>query len=308
MTEAEWLTCVDPAAMLVWITAQPADRASRGNVTHYVASDRKLRLFACACCRQPEVWDGVVCGWCAGIGTRLEDVNPGYCATVTCEVCRGTGRTGGISDPRSRRAVEVAERYADGEATEEELAEANRRGHDACVEGVNRTQSKAEATHFAHALCRPILDVPRLFAGSEFGRPPSATQAALLRCIVGNPWRPAQSPPEWLRYARPAWLTPTVHNLARTIYEDRRWGDLGILADALEEADCPAEVTCSECGGKGKIGGGAPLASSTAQPVVTDHARCHGIGRIPNPLLAHLRSGDIHARGCWVVDLILGKS
>ena len=65
-------------------------------------------------------------------------------------------------------------------------------------------------------------------------------------------------------------LTRKDDALARScqrIYDDRRFQDLPILADALEEAGC-------------------------TDPEILGH--CRGPGE--------------HVRGCWVVDLILGKA
>jgi hypothetical protein len=53
--------------------------------------------------------------------------------------------------------------------------------------------------------------------------------------------------------------------MAAVIYRERRFGDLGIVGDALEEAGC-------------------------------DDA----------DLLDHCRAAVPHARGCWVVDALLG--
>jgi hypothetical protein len=71
VTEREWLEFVDLVVMLAFL---------RGK-----ASDRKLRLLACACWRR--IWP---------------------------HVCKGEGR----------HVVEVAERFADGQATAAELFEA----------------------------------------------------------------------------------------------------------------------------------------------------------------------------------------
>jgi hypothetical protein len=85
-----------------------------------------------------------------------------------------------------------------------------------------------------------------------------APQLLLLRDVFGNPFRP-------VTFA-PAWRTSTVLSLAQTIYDERQFQNLPILADALEDAGC-------------------------------DNAA----------ILGHCRQPGEHTRGCWVLDLVLGK-
>lgn len=79
--------------------------------------------------------------------------------------------------------------------------------------------------------------------------------------MLGNPFQPVLLDPAWL-----SWQTGTIPKLAHSIYQERAFDRLPILADALEEAGC-------------------------------DNAE----------ILAHCRQPGVHARGCWVVDLVLGK-
>jgi hypothetical protein len=65
----------------------------------------------------------------------------------------------------------------------------------------------------------------------------------------------------------PAWLTSDVMLLARGIYNDRAFDRMPILADALQDAGCDSE-----------------------------------------DVLKHCRDANqVHVRGCWVVDMLLGN-
>jgi hypothetical protein len=55
----------------------------------------------------------------------------------------------------------------------------------------------------------------------------------LLHEVFGNPFQPVTIAPEWL-----AWNHGLVRQMAEGIYEDRRFDECPILADALAEAGC----------------------------------------------------------------------
>jgi hypothetical protein len=178
-----------------------------------------------------------------------------------------------LADERSRRALGVAERYADGDATDDELdasfeaafdagAElAEEKGRDpAAFVAAGRDPLRAAAWG-ASSAAHPdeSADDVAFEAADATGTPgEEEAQCELLRCLFGDPLR---SPP-----VEPPWLTPTVKGLAEGIYRDGAFGRLPILAAALQDAGCD-------------------------DPAILDHCR----------------PDRTHARGCWVIDLVLGK-
>jgi hypothetical protein len=227
MTESEWLRCDDPQAMLefLWTSGK--------------ASDRKLRLFACACCRR--IWPL-------------------------------------LTDERSRRAVEVAEGFADGQVSREELAaacaaadrahcEAPRQANFRSLDAAPHTAEEDLSCSAADAAASAADAVQIAARGDEKAKVEECQkQATLLHCIFASPFRP---PPA----LDPRLLTPDLVALAQSIYEE--WelpggildrSRLAVLADALEDAGCPDAE-----------------------------------------LLGHLRGGGEHVRGCWAVDVLTGR-
>jgi hypothetical protein len=174
------------------------------------ATYRKLRLFAVACCRR--IWNR-------------------------------------MTDERSRKAVEVAERYADGEVSEEQLGAASREAAEVGI-GFGLQCSSANAAGFA-ALRDGLFsghvraDRCASFAARVADPAEPASQAALLRCIFG----PLCFRPVTLN---PSALTSTVVQLAETIYLERAFHRLPILGDALEDAGCTSADILDHCRGGGE--------------------------------------------------------
>ncbi|HVT68397.1 MAG TPA: hypothetical protein VHF26_11645 [Trebonia sp.] len=229
------------------------------------ASDRKLRLLAAACCRR--VWDWM-------------------------------GRGG-------RRAVEMLERRADGDAAEDDLLQAVAAVAEEWMEEWG-THHPTNAAYCATGYCSagaapaPALDAARdaaavvaLAVGAEasvaravsLGYPPPAqpySEQDAAACREAAAEAQAAERKVQCRLVRDIFHCPcrpvflhrswghagdrAVLKLVGTIYRERAFDLLPVLGDALEDAGCE-DVQ----------------------------------------VLAHCRSERLHARGCWLLDALLGK-
>lgn len=231
MTEAEWLASANPSDML--------------HCHWQGVSDRKFRLFAAACCRR--IWQR-------------------------------------MTDERARKMVEVTERHADQLASNEEWRDAGSGVLLAWEESLTFMMSEADKTvgmraaHYATSAAwwlspggvlrhgwgpfwadQVAHDTATAVHNDYIKSPEHAPQCALWRDIRGNPFR---SPT-----LDPSCVTPSVQALATAIYAPKSFGDVPVLADALEEAGCR-----------------------------------------DGDILGHLRQPGEHVRGCWALDLLLGKT
>jgi len=68
-------------------------------------------------------------------------------------------------------------------------------------------------------------------------------EPTILRDIFGNPFRPITIDPRW--------LTSTVIDLARTIYDEKAFDRMPALADALKDAGCDNDEILSHCRNEG---------------------------------------------------------
>jgi hypothetical protein len=280
MTEAEWLTCGDPSSMMDFRWVRENGYAAHWWDTFWQpATERRLRLFVVACCSR--IWrlipeglqreavlaaermaDGLAStSELAEVEERLREDDDRAQARVSALYAsnRWEGRR---HDRYDQIRPETVARYA--LAKRADLFQAVARGAAVLEAGADEAFDLGEPFEMGdrigsiaglsdEQIAVRRVDWERRYAAER------AAQAALLRCIFGNPFRPVA--------VDPAWLTPTVVQLAQGIYDDRAFDRLPILADALQDAGCDND-----------------------------------------DVLNHCRDDGPHARGCWVVDLVLGKS
>lgn len=238
MTEADWHSSNDIRKLLNFLCrAHKAARTKFGR--------RKLRLFACACCRSL-FW---------------------HLPILECY----------------RQVVELAEQFADDAVTRPELSAAvaqcpsphhlpNRLAEDEIYLGswaMHCTGAAAPKNAFAYSVFRSVFFRTAYKEAVDPSAKPSRKQLQafnrrlcdLLRDVFGNPFAPVTIDPVWL-----TWNDGTIPKIAQSIEAGRAFESMPVLADVLEEAGCQARA-----------------------------------------IVDHCRQPAEHARGCWVLDLLLGR-
>ncbi len=322
MLESRWLECKRPSPMLRFVAGR--------------ASPRKLRLFVCACCRRLWPWLRDEAGRQAVEELERQADTRGT-LTPTAAVRKLALRSMDAADEK-RQAALAARQEADrrraavwgsiwvgdppepsllvrsaaealeASAMEQEaqaavraaqlvhsLAEGLRDSGEAAqeavqvvVDGRQAAITRACSARWVHRADREAdRPVPRGKAAlrasqaahwiemqedslherhvrldEQAAKAERRAQAALVRDLFGNPYHPAAIEPACLD-----WNEACIVKMARIIYDERKYQDMAILADALEEAGCDNSEVVNHC-----------------------------------------RQPGEHARGCWLLDLLLGRA
>jgi hypothetical protein len=147
VTKKEWLKCEDPVVALYYMPGRP--------------SDRKLRLFGCACVRR--VWDQ-------------------------------------IPSSRGRKLVEIAENFADGLVAESVLNTAFDGGRGGFTQSQGYYTATEAAITTCRPSARDAAAAARYVAQANYFEKWAVErrmQASLFREIVGNPFQPAHVQADW---------------------------------------------------------------------------------------------------------------
>lgn len=214
MTEDDWLASADPDGIYLPNPNIQPDRMLQFLRVHRRVDKtkhgrRKLRLFACACCRR--FWSS-------------------------------------LSD-ESREALDIAERYTDGKATKKDFGYAWRisvrqygrgpRTADGIAGHVVEAGAMTAAALVPMVCYSVVASVPRQpheLWSEKF------QQAAIIYDLFGNPFRTTAA----VEVSRLA-VVESIRELAEQIYHNRNFDDLSNLARELEQAGCTDPDLLEHC-------------------------------------------------------------
>jgi hypothetical protein len=148
---------------------------------------------------------------------------------------------------------------------------------------------------------------------------PYTSRASFLRCIFGNPFRfwymelgkirwiwmdhemcvgVDYLPAEWL-----SWNNGTVLKIAESIDSQKKWEDLPVLADALEEAGCDCEDLLRHLRGWERCW-------MCVETRGTEYDLCSVCGA-KNLFQLNKATGwvknEVHMKGCWALEMCLNR-
>lgn len=232
ITEQTWLTSDNPLPMLEYL---------RGK-----ASIRKLRLFVVAsCCRLGHIIgeENARCVRDTGEGCADGELDGKAVASLVKKHLRGNSPGSGSVDDDVHNYIWEAVRTI---ARTKTVAHAKN--------AATKTKIAAGAAAWAASEREKVSDVRALARARDAAwAVERKAQAALLRHLLGNPFRPCVAPDHW---------PSNVTKLADALYNGQDCGFA--LHDALLEAGHPE-------------------------------------------LAEHFRQEQSHPKGCWLVDVVLGK-
>ncbi len=173
-------------------------------------SDRKLRLFSCACCRR--LWDLLPTDECHSFIIAVEDFSDGK-----------------IAEPALKQAMRSAI------AASSQLVDKPGR---LAVKQLARSFYKFDPLQCAMFVPMEVDQGFRLASGTE--RPHDVWECDVAQDIIGPPSEAAIA-------FDVLWQTPEVLALAQAMYDARRFDRMEELAFALEEAGCSDKAILEHC-------------------------------------------------------------
>jgi len=197
-----------------------------------------------------------------------------------------------MTDPDPIKMIDLCEQCAEGQITESELGDLAHE-HRPAIGEEKMASAVANELYWwvadrykvhVDGFCEAVIYVPAIVAAVEAGLIQPQDDWRVIESVSDHPIFAStleQTELEWGALIRdiygpnpfqpisfsPEWRTDTALQLARQMYDSRDFSAMPILADALQEAGCDNE-----------------------------------------DILNHCRDTNAtHVRGCWVVDLVLGK-